>query len=248
MNRLDDYYPPTPNLTGTVLVASPRLSHTPMAQAMVLVVQDSDTGVFGVRINNTASTEQAVAFEKSSHLFSQRDALMIGGPLDGPVMALHQNESIAEMQIRDGVFVSCSQEALEMLVGGDETPDYLSGSEDVYFGDQEDDHQKSDDENYLQDRRFDSLENGASDTGDFQLGLDDGIISPYRIVLGIAGWQRSQINAEIDAGLWYPIQGEPDIVFEATKSMWIKGMRRYGDDVLWDVTGLIARGIDCRLN
>lgn len=203
-----------------------------MAQAMVLVVQDSDTGVFGVRLNNTASTEQAVAFEKSSHLFSQRDALMIGGPLDGPVMALHQNESIAEMQIRDGVFVSCSQEALQMLVGGDELPDYLSDSHEDYQPHQG--HQLRE-----------SISNHASE---FQWAQDAETVSPYRIVLGVAGWQRSQITAEIDAGMWLPIQGDPDIVFEAPKAMWIKGMRRYGDGILQDVTGLSAHGIDCRLN
>ena len=141
---------------------------------------------------------------------------MIGGPLDGPVMALHQNESLAEIQIRDGVFVSCSQDALEMLVEGDpeltESPDHNT-------------FEFTDEVATESDRR-----------------------SPYRIVVGMAGWQRSRINAEIQSGLWYPIEADPNIVFESPEAMWIKGFRRYGNDVLWDVTGLNAHGVDCRLN
>ncbi len=116
MNRFESYFPQQPNLSGTLLVASPRLSHTPMAEAVVLVIQDSDQGVFGVRLNANASSQQASDFEEFTQLPSTRDALMIGGPLNGPVLALHQNEDLAEIELRDGVFVSTSQDALQMLV------------------------------------------------------------------------------------------------------------------------------------
>ena len=116
MNRFESYFPPQPNLSGTLLVASPRLSHTPMAEAVVLVIQDSDDGVFGVRLNASATSQQASDFQEFTQLPSLRDALMIGGPLNGPVLALHQNEDLAEVELRDGVFVSSSQDALEMLV------------------------------------------------------------------------------------------------------------------------------------
>lgn len=203
MNRLESYIPKQPNLTGTVLVASPMLAHTPMAEAVILVVQDSETGVFGARINNTASSQQANEFEKISQLSSQRDSLMIGGPLDGPVMALHQNEALAEMQIRDGVFVSCSQEALRAIVEGE------------------------------------------VDEDGFEYASPE---SSYRIVLGVAGWQTPQIHAEIKSGLWYPVEGEADIVFEDSASMWFTALRRYGDNMMTYVTGYDPAGIDCGLN
>ena len=66
MNRFESYFPQQPNLSGTVLVASPRLSHTPMAEAVVLVIQDSEQGVFGVRLNDTATSQQASEFQELS--------------------------------------------------------------------------------------------------------------------------------------------------------------------------------------
>jgi len=207
MNRFESYFPQRPNLSGTVLVATPRLNHTPMAEAVILVVQDSDEGVFGVRLNESASLQQVSDFQEHSQLRSQRDSLMIGGPLNGPVMALHQNENLAEVQLRDGVFVSCSQDALQMLV-----------------------------------------EEEGNDSNDQSLISVNSSPANYRIVLGIAGWQTRQIHAEIDAALWYPIEGDPDIIFEKSELMWAKSLRRHGDNVLQDVTGVDSRGVDCYLN
>lgn len=207
MNRFESYSPRRPNLSGTVLVASPKLSHTPMAEAVVLVIQDSDQGVFGVRLNASATSQQASDFREFTQLPSQRDALMIGGPLSGPVMAFHQNEDLAEIEVRDGVFVSCSQDALQMLVEEEENA-----------------------------------------SGNTRLIPLEGPPSNYRIVMGVAGWSRQQIHTEIDAALWYPIQCDADIVFESTENMWLKALRRYGDDVAMDVTGISAHGVDCYLN
>ncbi len=207
MNRFESYFPQQPNLSGTLLVASPRLSHTPMAEAVVLVIQDSDDGVFGVRLNANATSQQASDFQEFTQLPSQRDALMIGGPLNGPVLALHQNEDLAEVELRDGVFVSTSQDALQMLI--------------------EDETYESDNHSLI------PMEASAAN---------------YRIVLGMAGWQTPQIHAEIDAALWYPIQCDADIVFEDTEAMWYKALRRYGDDIAQDVTGISSHDVDCQLN
>ena len=207
MNRFESFFSQQPNLSGTLLVASPRLSHTPMAEAVVLVIQDSDDGVFGVRLNAGASSQQASDFQAFTQLPSERDTLMIGGPLNGPVLALHQNEDLAELELRDGVFVSCSQDALQMLV-----------------------------ESKLNDFDDQSL-----------ISMEDTSVN-YRIVLGVAGWQTPQIHAEIDAALWYPIQCDADIVFEDTQTMWYSALRRYGDDVAQDVTGISSHSVDCQLN
>ena len=207
MNRFESYFNHQPNLSGTLLVASPRLSHTPMAEAVVLVIQDSDEGVFGVQLNATATSQQASEFQEFTQLPSTRDSLMIGGPLNGPVMALHQNEDLAEVELRDGVFVSCSQDALQMLV-----------------------------------------EDEADAADNHSLIPVEGSPLNYRIVMGVAGWQTPQIHAEIDAAMWYPIQCDADIVFENTETMWVKALRRYGDDAAYDVTGISSHGVDCQLN
>jgi putative transcriptional regulator len=207
MNRFESYFSQQPNLSGTVLVASPRLSNTPMAEAVVLVIQDSQEGVFGVRLNASASSQQVSDFEAFTQLPSLRDALMIGGPLNGPVIALHRNEDLAEVEIRDGIFVSCSKDALQMLV--------------------EDEANVTDNDGAI------PMKGTASD---------------YRIVMGIAGWQTSQIHREIDAALWYPIQCDADIVFADSEEMWVNAARRYGNDVAYDVTGVNSYGVDCQLN
>ena len=230
MNRFQSHFDQRPNLTGTLLVASPRLSNTPMAESMVLVVQDSEEGVFGVRINEAASAEQAVAFEKASHLFSDRDSLMIGGPLDGPVIALHMNESLGEVQLQDGVYLSCSQNVIQMLV--EEEPEGIEFEETTYLSNDVD---------------FEEATEGAS-TGTNRFDFDMTPGSPYRIVLGVGGWQNNRIHAEINAGLWYPIQCDPEIVFEDTSVMWMLGLRRYGDNVAEDVTGVSPHGVPCHLN
>ena len=62
--------------------------------------------------------------------------------------------------------------------------------------------------------------------------------SQYRIVFGIAGWQKGQLIGEVNDGLWYAMDGKPNQVFDNPQFMWEKLLRRHSHEMLRDVIGL----------
>jgi len=50
------------------------------------------------------------------------EQLHLGGPCDGPLMALHTREPLLEIAIIPGLFFSGSKESLEQLVGENDGP------------------------------------------------------------------------------------------------------------------------------
>ena len=47
-----------------------------------------------------------------------------------------------------------------------------------------------------------------------------GLTGPMRLIVGHAAWQSGQLEAEIEAGLWYLLPATADRVFESDDSMW----------------------------
>ena len=105
------------SLEGHLLVASPHLLDPNFVRAVILLIQHTDQGALGVVLNRPIDKivkdlwkeigEQPCECEQPLHL---------GGPVSGPLMALHSHKRLAEMKIGSGVFFAASKDNLEELV------------------------------------------------------------------------------------------------------------------------------------
>jgi putative transcriptional regulator len=110
---------------GKLLVASPHLEDSPFSQAVVLLLYHSEDGAFGVVLNRPMDqTVDSLWSQLSDQPCQCRRPLDMGGPVSGPLMALHREESLAEMDahVPGGVYVAATKEHLEQLVSEADQP------------------------------------------------------------------------------------------------------------------------------
>ncbi|WP_075081518.1 YqgE/AlgH family protein [Mariniblastus fucicola] len=85
-------------------------------RTVVLVLQDSDEGIFGVVLNRPATPDMLLAWQQlADQPTFAAERLVSGGPVQGPVLALHSKQELAEVEIQGGLFVSVQQNAIERL-------------------------------------------------------------------------------------------------------------------------------------
>ncbi len=103
------------DLVGKLVVASPGVpSGFAMSETVALILQQNDDVVFGVVVNQPAPEEALEAWQEFSGWESQQ-RLVAGGPVAGPVLALHQQPELAEMEVDGGLYVSVRKETIERL-------------------------------------------------------------------------------------------------------------------------------------
>lgn len=104
---------------GSFLVASPSLQNNPFNQTVVFVLQNDSQGTFGAVINRPADNEMVANWSKTTGLEIARNNMIQGGPLSGPIVAIHQHKPLAEVEICDGVCLSVDAKALQQLTRQD---------------------------------------------------------------------------------------------------------------------------------
>jgi putative transcriptional regulator len=105
------------------LVASPFLRDPNFLQTVVLLVQHSAEGAFGVVLNRPIEkTVQQLWSEVKEPPCENQQHLNLGGPVSGPVMALHTRPACGELEILPGVYFSAEKEHLEQLVRQSDSP------------------------------------------------------------------------------------------------------------------------------
>lgn len=107
---------------GKLLIATELLAETPLAKTVVYVLQNDENGAFGVVLNRPADQTLRTAWQKASGISQdQGQHLLMGGPLGGPVIALHPFEKLGELKINGGIYLSATVEAIDRLIDiGDE--------------------------------------------------------------------------------------------------------------------------------
>jgi putative transcriptional regulator len=103
------------SLAGRFLVATPQLFGTPFAKSVVLVLQHNEQGTFGAVLNRPGGPDLIQAWDKMSSVNIGADHLLAGGPIGGPVIAIHLEPEVGELEMPNGVFVSTEKEAIEHL-------------------------------------------------------------------------------------------------------------------------------------
>jgi putative transcriptional regulator len=111
------------SLTAHFLIASSELADPNFFRAVVLVFRHNEEGAAGVIINRRMGATIKQIWEQVSESPCQCDApLYMGGPVEGPLMALHADTAFSEMMILPDVHVSTGRDMLEKLVERDEPP------------------------------------------------------------------------------------------------------------------------------
>lgn len=109
------------SLQGQLLVAAPQLLDPNFLRTVVLMLQHSDEGALGLVLNRPSSTSVSEAWKQARDTECLHDnSLYIGGPCQGPLMAIHTNENLMDVDVAPGVYCSASPEYLEQLVASEE--------------------------------------------------------------------------------------------------------------------------------
>ncbi len=95
------------SLRGDFLVAAPYELDPNFIETVILVLEHSDKGGFGVILNRPAERKPSFSWESRNRpLLPGRPELYSGGPVTGPYLAVHTLESYAEREILPGVYFS----------------------------------------------------------------------------------------------------------------------------------------------
>lgn len=120
-NRISDHL--ETNFKGDLLIASPLLATKPLAKTVVCMLQDDLNGSFGVVLNRPADANLRKAWLEASGMHQiESGHLLSGGPMGGPVFALHPFEPLAELAVDQGIFLSATAETIDQLVTGQAEP------------------------------------------------------------------------------------------------------------------------------
>jgi putative transcriptional regulator len=112
------------NLAGDLIIATPQLDQTQFSQAVVLIVQQNETGTFGVMLNRPANEQVKRLWRTiSGHTNARAERnISLGGPLSGPVFALHQDIACSEQKVECGLYFATTPQNLKKLVAESTLP------------------------------------------------------------------------------------------------------------------------------
>lgn len=107
-----------PSLQGQLLVASPKLIDPNFFHTVVLMVQHNEEGALGLVLNRPLPTTVREMWKQVSEddPCDVEGALCQGGPCEGPLMVVHQDDVYAEIQVVDGIYFCTRKDTIEKLV------------------------------------------------------------------------------------------------------------------------------------
>jgi putative transcriptional regulator len=111
------------SLEGRLLIASPHLADGNFFRSVVFILRHNEEGAYGLVLNRALDRRLDEVLEHALGRTSVRDdPIFRGGPVDGPLVALHQEKSLGEMDCALGVYACTGQEELVQLADLPESP------------------------------------------------------------------------------------------------------------------------------
>jgi len=111
------------SLQGHLLVASPHLGDPNFARSVVLIIQHEAEGALGVVLNRPSGKNIADVWEELTGTPNERDdPIYLGGPLEGPLMAIHTLKDAGEKEIVPGLWFATHRDHINAVVSQSTTP------------------------------------------------------------------------------------------------------------------------------
>lgn len=108
------------SIAGQLLVASRHLRDPNFFRTVVLMVRHDHDGALGVVLNRPGDKCVADIWERTGHEpCDNPQQIFVGGPVPGPLMALHTIEQFSEAEIVPGLYFATHRDALDELVRQD---------------------------------------------------------------------------------------------------------------------------------
>lgn len=105
------------SLKGHLLVASPHLQDSNFAKTVVLMLQHDKNGAFGIVLNRPSQKSVAEIWEMIGEENCEVDHLVyLGGPITGPLLALHTHDLFSEEKVISGVYFAAQKEYLSQII------------------------------------------------------------------------------------------------------------------------------------
>jgi len=84
-------------IAGRLLIASPYLSDGNFFRSVIYVVRHDEEGAFGLVLNRPSEhTLEEIFADRLGHVPKREDQIYLGGPVQGPLMALHTLAGLGE--------------------------------------------------------------------------------------------------------------------------------------------------------
>ncbi len=111
------------SLQGQLLVASPQLLDPNFRQTVILVVTHDESGAFGVVLNRPSEKSISELWKLVSVEYCDNHSPVHGGgPVDGPMLAIHAEHDCGEVELSPGVFMTSRQDQILMLLNENRSP------------------------------------------------------------------------------------------------------------------------------
>lgn len=102
-------------------MAAPRLLDANFVRTVVLLIQHTDQGALGVVVNRPTSKKVKELWKEVGDVpCDSEQPVYLGGPVSGPLMAIHTNRSLAELEILPGVYFAAKKAHLDEVVTEEE--------------------------------------------------------------------------------------------------------------------------------
>jgi len=105
------------SLQGYFLIASPHLADTNFYKGVVLMIKHDEEGAFGLILNRPMTTSVSELWNDSDdESFDCPHPVFHGGPVSGPVVALHRLKEAAEAEVLPGIYFAAHKDQFQKLV------------------------------------------------------------------------------------------------------------------------------------
>lgn len=103
------------SLQSHLLIANSELAE-PFTRAVVLLVRHNEDGALGLILNRRSDAQLQEAWSQISDVPCQRKgSIFLGGPCEGPLVALHTHEFLLEIEVMPGLYFTASKDKIESL-------------------------------------------------------------------------------------------------------------------------------------
>jgi len=105
------------SLAGKLLVASRNLSDSHFSRTVVFLLHHDEEGAFGLVINRRSSVRLSDIWDRVGEGSCPLDLpVMVGGPVEGPLVVMHTEATLGEMEVAPGVHFTAQSDHLASLL------------------------------------------------------------------------------------------------------------------------------------